>query len=115
MTTSRSLLAISWTDFYICSIILKVLEHMVVSGPFSLSLYQSYGGKNKPEEITYIYMPRPCSAHPGNIDILVSFVPVYPAVVFSCCKQGGQPHGKQMHINAQLSPPCVHQMVPTKI
>ena len=47
-------------------------------------------------------MPRPASVHPGNIDILVSFMPAYPAVAFSCCNQGGKPHGKQMHINAQL-------------
>ena len=88
-------------------------------------------------------MPRPCAAHPGNIDILVSFMPAYPA-----CKQGGRPLGKQTHINTQfpklsnpslepkqgtttwqtntykhklpklwdpgLSTYCVHQLVPTE-
>ena len=27
-------------------------------------------------------MPRPASADPGNIDILVSFMPAYPAATF---------------------------------
>ena len=58
----------------------------------------------------YIYMPRPSSAHPGNIDILVSFMPAYPAVTFSCCKQGGHHTFEQVPgVLGPVEPPVLNK------
>ena len=58
----------------------------------------------------YIYMPRPASADPGNIDILVSFMPAYPAVTFSCCKQGGHHTFEQVPgVLGPVEPPVLYE------